>query len=91
MKTEAKETPHRLYNDLGAMNEAGTTLWASIQDGAETLAQECSKRNLDLRDARQIACDAMSDAFARRIIREAQIKGFTPETRPTARSSSGKD
>ena len=67
----------RLYNDLDAMNEAGVELWATVLDGADKLALELSERGADLRDARQIAMDAMSEAFSQRIIRNAYKKGAT--------------
>lgn len=71
MKTEKPQAPERLYDELGALNEAGQHLWATMLDGAELLARELDERGIDLRDARQVATDAVSSVFADRIQRAA--------------------
>lgn len=65
----------RLYNEHGGLNEAGLELWSTVLDGADKLALELAEKGVDLRDARQVAMDAMSEGLAKRIIREAGKKG----------------
>lgn len=62
---------HRLYNGLLALNDAGLTLFHNVRDGAEKLARECDDSDLDLRDARSVALDAVNSAFADQITERA--------------------
>lgn len=61
----------RLYGELSEMTDAGREMFDSFLKGTEPMVNELIEKGFDLRDARQIAMDAVSMSFADVIRKQA--------------------